>query len=353
MKVLHLPVNVASIPYHTVKGLRQIGVDAKGLIFGEKTCQTSDGLVVIPFVDKNNFKKMQAKMLFSSFFFRMVKWADVIHWYFGSSILPLNIDIGYIKLLNKPAVVEWLGSDIRNYEIEFKDNPYYKRTFLCTVSLKQPTKSFKKQLKFARAGFITLVPPCMLQYVDKTIWNDIHIIRQRIMVSDYEPLYPESKQSCPIIVHAPTKPDLKGTPTILNTIEKLKKEYKFVFHLVQNVSHNETLDFIKKADIFVDQIIIGSHGMAALEAMAYGKPVVCYIKPSLIPTYPPDIPIVNANPDNLLEVLKSLILDSNLRYEIGKKSRDYVEKYHDAIKLAGELKKIYADVIKKRRKVIN
>lgn len=348
MKVLHLPINIASIPSHTVKGLRKIGIDAKGIIFGEKYCQSNDDLIVIP-DSSNSLEKLWKKFIFSGLFVKLVRWADIIHWYFGTTVLPWDLDIRFVSLLRKPALIEWLGSDIRIPEIEFQDNPYYKKTFPSVCPSKQLKKSIKKQKKFAKANFSALVPPCMVQYLKKELWKDIYILRQRIMISEYTPLYPDAEKKCPVIVHTPTNPLLKGTSAVLAVISQLKKKYDFEFHLIQNLPRHEALNFIKKTDIFLDQFILGSHGMAAIEAMACGKPVVCYIKPSLITKYPQDLPIVNANLDNLVMVLEKLIVNGKKRYEIGKQSRNYVERYHDAVKLAHKLVEIYSEIIKKRK----
>lgn len=83
--------------------------------------------------------------------------------------------------------------------------------------------------------------------------------------------------------------------------------------------------------------------------MALGKPAVCYIKPSLVPRYPQDCPIVNANQDNLAEVLGSLLDDGQRRHDIGRRSRAYVEKYHDAHSIARELVGIYEQLLRKTR----
>ncbi|MCM8821279.1 MAG: glycosyltransferase [Candidatus Omnitrophica bacterium] len=346
MKVLHLPVNVASIPSNTIKGLRKIGIDARGLVAQQAYCQSSNGLVVISNKPVKGVNKILEEIVFSYFFLKMLRWADIVHWYFGSSIMPWWLDIRLVKLLNKPALIEWLGSDIRIPEVELKDNPYYRTIFHSPeFPSKQLIKSWRKQKFFANHGFEVLVPPCMLQYLKKDTWNTIHVLRQRIMVSDYIPSYPEPDKKCPVIVHTPTKPVLKGTHSVLNAIERLKKNHCFEFRLIQNLSHADTLQAIRHSDIFLDQFVIGAHGMAALEAMAFGKPVVCYIKPSLVSIYPPDLPIINANQDNLVQILEKLITDGEKRNEIGKKSRNYVEKYHDAVNLAVELKRIYSTVI--------
>ena len=99
---------------------------------------------------------------------------------------------------------------------------------------------------------------------------------------------------------------------------------------------------IQSSDIFVDQLICGSHGMAACEAMSFGKPVLCYLMPELFESgLPSECPIVNTNPSNLEENLIRLITDGKLRQETGLKSRLYVEKYHNADNIAQELVSLF------------
>lgn len=351
MRVLHLPNNIASIPSHTVKGLRQTGVEVYGLMLGNALVQSADGLKVIEPVSRRKvYRWIWRSFRWLYNYLKWVAWADVIHWYF-TPVLPWGLDLKYIKALDKPGVVEWLGSDIRIPEVEFEDNPYYKAAFYngYEYQFESLQRSRQVQKKFAEAGFASIVPVCMLRYVQTDICPRVYVVPQRIVLSDYNPAYPDPAVTRPLIVHAPTAPISKGTPAVLKAIEKLKTMYDFEFRLIHGMSRNEALQVMQRADIFLDQFVLGDHGMAALEAMAFGKPVVCYIKPSMIDKYPPDLPIINATQDNLADVLEPLLRDGELRHEIGKRSRVYVEKYHDAIKLAYRLVDIYQEVIEDKR----
>jgi glycosyltransferase involved in cell wall biosynthesis len=79
--------------------------------------------------------------------------------------------------------------------------------------------------------------------------------------------------------------------------------------------------------------------------MAFGKPVICYIRPDLTETYPQDLPIVSANPDNLYDQLKQLVKDAELRYVLGNKGRKYVEKHHEGTAVIKQLIAIYKQVL--------
>ncbi|HSK72878.1 MAG TPA: glycosyltransferase, partial [Pyrinomonadaceae bacterium] len=162
--------------------------------------------------------------------------------------------------------------------------------------------------------------------------------------------FPDPLNKKPVVVHSPSAPVAKGTKFILQAIESLKAKYDFEFVLVENMAREKALETMRGCDIFVDQLIIGSHGYAAVEAMAFGKPVVCYINPVTGKNYLPELPIFNANPENITEKLEILLKDGALRNELGKKGRNYVEKYHDDKKLAENLAKTYREVIRLHRK---
>lgn len=62
------------------------------------------------------------------------------------------------------------------------------------------------------------------------------------------------------------------------------------------------------------------------------------------------LPIVNATEDTLGEVLEGLLTDGARRYELGVRGRAFVEKYHDALKVASELVAIYEAVLLRHRR---
>jgi len=86
--------------------------------------------------------------------------------------------------------------------------------------------------------------------------------------------------------------------------------------------------------------------------MALGKPVIAYIREEdlkFIPTKMKDeLPVINATPDTIYRVLKKYItVDKNKLVSIGKKSRQFVERWHDPIRIAKRLKRDYEKIMKK------
>ncbi|GAG12616.1 unnamed protein product, partial [marine sediment metagenome] len=131
MKVLHLPVNIASQISVTVRALRDIGVDARGLVL--KNATTQDGSCIecysklsrrkYPIRGRIQRVKWQRAVL------KAIRWADVVHWYYGRGVLPRDFGLKYAAFLNKARIVEFWGSDIRIPEMASTDNPYAARMY--------------------------------------------------------------------------------------------------------------------------------------------------------------------------------------------------------------------------------
>ena len=116
--------------------------------------------------------------------------------------------------------------------------------------------------------------------------------------------------------------------------------------IVEGVNHEQARERYARADIVVDQLNAGWHGVFALESMALGKPVVAHLDPETVEQsaegYGIRVPIVPATKDDLAEKLRPLVEDAALRRETGAASRAYVEQVHDIDVIADRLLSIYA-----------
>ena len=349
MKVLHLPHNIGSKITLTVSALRKIGLDAKGIAINNHLDEAGENVHV--FNPRNysylNPKKYVEYIKANRCLKESIVWADVIHWYYDYRILKSDRFVEMIKHFNKPAVVEWLGSDIRISEFLSKHNPYYKRSFAGDYPYRFETLEHSRamQKKFIDSGFKALVRPELEEFIQKDIVPGYHKINNRVDVASYRCVYPSKENKNPLLVHPVTSREAKGSSYILAAIEKLRSKYKFDFLLLENIPHEEMIKKLAEADVVIDQLILGAFGTISLEGMALGKPVVCYLEDSLRSRLPLTCPIVNANPDTIYTALESLINDPVLRNNVGEQSRKYIEEYHNADKIAHQLKNIYLEVI--------
>lgn len=242
-----------------------------------------------------------------------VKNYDVLHFHYSSGI-PFGLDFPLWKLLGKKAIIHHHGTDIR-YKGEHR---LYSR--------------------FADRIFVST--PDLLYWSKDAIW-----IPNPINLEKYSYLGAKIQQNDGHegvkILHAPSKRKIKGTELILSAVDKLKSEgYKIDLILVENTPHERAVEYYKQADIVVDQLLIGWYGMLAQECMALGKPVCVYIREDL-ESYMPFSPVLNTSAENIVENLRLLVSDRDLREDLGEKGRKYVEQVHDSNKIGRLVTDLY------------
>jgi hypothetical protein len=354
MRVLHLPQNIASQVSITVCALRDIGIDARGLVLAKSSIQSNEAIETFSLVSRRRHPLRGIKQTLPWFYAvqSAIRWADVVHWHSNGRVFPKDLDLKYSALLNKARIVTFWGSDIRIPEIAAIDNPYLRRL------LSDPDNdyhiSYQKsrgvQERFSRHGFNCLIPgPELLAYVQPDLFPSPFKTEAGLALAEFAPRYPDPARNRPVVGHMPSRLMAKGTPSVLRAVEQLKTQRDFEFKLIHDVPRQQALAMVRECDVILDQFVVGAFGLVALEAMALGKPVVCYIKPSVISQLPPGNPIINADPDNLDQVLGELLADGQQRYEIGRQGRVYVERFHDAHQIARQLVAVYEELIEKNR----
>ena len=137
------------------------------------------------------------------------------------------------------------------------------------------------------------------------------------------------------VVHAPSHRGVKGTRHVVAAVEQLRAsglEVELV--LVENVTHAEARRIYETADLAIDQVLAGFYGALAVELMALEVPVVCYLREEDLARLPPamraELPLINAAPANLAAVLREWLgVRRGELHERGRRSRDFVRRWHD------------------------
>ena len=150
------------------------------------------------------------------------------------------------------------------------------------------------------------------------------------------------------IGHAPNHRTIKGTDLLEAAVETLSGEGLDVeLVVIERIPNAEVPAVLAGLDLFAEQFVLGWYGLAAVEAMAAGLPVVARLRPDLVAAYAHLAagrpPIVAADPDQLVDVLRSLALDPARRVELGRAGRRFVEEHHS---LAG-LDRLMGDVLER------
>lgn len=149
--------------------------------------------------------------------------------------------------------------------------------------------------------------------------------------------YHEEPADAPLVVHAPSSRRAKGTYHVLDAVERLEEQgHRFRFELLEGVENWVLKEKLTEAEIVLDQFILPGYGLLAVEAMASG----CAVLGSAIPGYngfPDDCPVVTTTPETLGENLRRILEDAELRRDLARQGRRYVEEHHDHVKVAREV----------------
>ena len=155
---------------------------------------------------------------------------------------------------------------------------------------------------------------------------------------------PPSGRERPVVLHAPSSRTRKGTEYVVAACERLGVELE----IVEGFDHRAAFERYRAADIVVDQLNAGWYGVFAIEAMALGKPVVTFLHEEAVrrteEALGVEVPIVAATKDTLADVLRPLVESPEERARVGAASRAYVERVHDADRIADRLLDLYAQL---------
>jgi glycosyltransferase involved in cell wall biosynthesis len=147
-----------------------------------------------------------------------------------------------------------------------------------------------------------------------------------------------------VVAHAPSRRAVKGTHYVLQAIADLQREGLPVrLQLLEGLENIVVRRLLAACHIVVDQLLVGWFGVLALEAMALGRPVICYLDDRwarLIPETA-DLPIVRATPETLKETLASLVQDPVRCQALGLAGRAYIERVYHPVRLGQALLAIY------------
>ena len=258
--------------------------------------------------------------------------------FIGAYSFLAYIDLPLLKMLGKKIIVFVTGSDLRSYNLlvkELKNDGLYSHAKYLEKDLAEITSSigtidFVQMLKakiIGRYADQIFAQPHMTQFLSRNydfLWVSINLDEVEYKVSESDE---------PLIIHAPTRRSLKGTKYVLPVIQELREEgHRFRFMLCEKMPNEELRKRLADSEIVIDQLLMPSHGLFGVEAMATGNVVLG----SAVPGYngfPKDLPIVTTMPDNLYENLKMMLDNPELRVKLARRGRKYVEKYHDSRKV--------------------
>jgi hypothetical protein len=282
---------------------------------------------------------------------------DVFHFNFGTSLIDLwriglpLMDLPFYKKKGK-IVVTYNGCDARQKYPTIKRVSFsachndYCYQGICNNGVRDDVKRIKIS-KFDRyADAIFAVNPDLLYFLP-TRSNFLPYT-----IADWSQIETQPYRSVDRImriVHSPTNRMAKGSDLIIQALDLLKKRYGNILEvtLIENVPYRKAREIYAKADLAIDQILIGWYGGFAVEAMKMGKPVMAFIRKEDLKFLPQAMAaecekaIIQADPSTIYKKIAEIIEDPSMLKTYRVAALDYVHRWHNPLHVAGIAKSFY------------
>jgi glycosyltransferase involved in cell wall biosynthesis len=156
-----------------------------------------------------------------------------------------------------------------------------------------------------------------------------HLLPVVVDVDGWASSAPVMEREVPVVVHAPSRAALKGSDHVDHALTALVGEGLVEYQRLDAVPREQVREAIRGADIVVDQFGIGTYGVLAVEALAAGRVVVAHVAERYREAFGGEVPIVEATPDHLADVLRGLVADRAAAAAAAASGPGYAAKVHD------------------------
>ncbi len=355
MKVLHLPTAVGGNAFGLAEAEKQLGIESRVLI-AEHFRYAQRGDIHLDLDSSQSLPKRLGKL--AKTFFKIRSKFDAFHFNFGQSLINfpslrwMSVDLPFYPD-NAKLFVTYNGSDARQRLIrkdadikgEGHNQGIYKNILKDADQDPRRRSAIMKMARHAKhmwalnPDLLWFLPEDKSSFLPYTIagWNEL---KQHSHSFDGKALK---------VIHAPTHRGFKGTDHIQEAVNRLTEKHPgcVEFSLMEGRTHPELMAQMQKADLVVDQVMIGWYGATAVEAMKMGKPVIARIAERDLRFLPPRMAedvreaFINADPFNLHAVLKKCVENRKYLQEKARAGLEYVHKWHDPVYVAKLTKEKY------------
>ncbi|CAB3650635.1 hypothetical protein LMG26788_02849 [Achromobacter pulmonis] len=378
-RVLHLPTSVGGNPQGLSAALRQEGVASDTLTTEQNYLQYPVDIVVNP----EGVGPLGREWRRWQTLWRDVPGYDVLHFNFGTTLArphawsaspgsgwlkrlmyPLHavylwllqgIELTRAKRRGVPMFVTYQGDDARQGDYSLAHFP------ICIARQVGPDYYNAASDAFKRRQIRRLD-----KYCDRIYSVNPDLLRvlparaefvpySHIFLEEWSPHYTQGEPRSLRIAHAPSNRQVKGTDHILAALESLRKRgFEFELILVEGMSHAQARQQYERADVLVDQLFAGWYGGLAVELMALGKPVLSYIRQEDLSLLPPDmvrdLPVLQITATTVEQALERVMRMPRAELVAwARRSRAYVERWHDPHAIARKIKADYEEALARRR----
>jgi len=381
LRILHVPGATGGHPQGLARAEREIGLDSRSIVFEASPFGYEADEVVLGLSPS-----LSERARLEAYRFRVLARAlggayDVVHYNFGQSLFPRPIVPGSpavagfpsslqqiyrgwsallgmrdLALLHRRGValfVTFQGDDVRQADVCRARFEWAPASELAPTAVELGMDRARRTVarRFERyADCIYYLNPDLAYVLPP--WSRF-VAYAHIDPREWRP-EPRPPNPRPLVVHAPTARTIKGTHHLLEAADALRAEgVAFDLELVEGRTQAEARQVFARADLLVDQLMLGWYGGLAVEGMALGVPVIAHVRAGDLEHVPrafaQELPIIDATPVSIRDVLRTWLVERRDELpEVGRRGRAFVERWHDPLRVAADVADDYRAAVARR-----
>jgi len=372
--VLHCPTAVGGHPPMLVRAERELGLESRLVVFEPQPVDYPvDEVLFTPGSGRVRREAQRWGLLR-----RALREFDVVHFNFGSSILPRRYptsvtgnagvgrslygvyaglvqlrDLPLLKRAGKAIVVTYQGDDARQGDV--LQGLGYRFPPELLDSYYPPELDRHKRVAIAafdrHADAIFALNPDLLHMLPA---RAEFLPYASVDPAEWRPVSAPEHSGPRVVVHAPSDRRAKGTRFLLEAVERLRRDgFELELQLVEEMDHRAARRQYERADLVVDQLVAGWYGSVAVESMALGKPVLAYVRDADLGGIPEamraELPVIVATTETIADVLAEWVTTRRSELPaVGQRGRAFVERWHDPRRIAARTKHVYERSVRQR-----
>ena len=379
VRIAHVPRNIGGNTTGLNDGLRRLGFESEMITFVHDAFGFSTGGTVQPAL----IREMKRVLAIP----RVLLSHDVIHYNAGTTIampaLPLSfselrrrpvhflvvelhsrllglvqlLELAAARLLRRTLVMTFQGDDARQGDVSLRmfDDSIARHVDDSYYNARSDRAKRRRIVRFRRFGVKMLalnpdllhVLPDGSRFVPYTNVDEARMDRGGSEIQDLGTVKVGARALR--AVHAPSHRAAKGTKHVIEAVEALQREgHAIELILVENMMNEVAREIIEGADVLIDQVHAGWYGGVAVEAMAAGVPVVCFIREADLRFIPEgmqqDLPIIRTTSADLRgSLLEFLSMSDGEKHRLSTASRSYVRRWHNPGLIASQVADLYGE----------
>jgi glycosyltransferase involved in cell wall biosynthesis len=329
-RILHAPRNIGGNPLGLSRAERELGFRSDVLVLE----QHPFGYEADIDLGLERWPQPAATVKRGIWALRSLAAYDVFHYNFGQTIYQrldrrgrLHTELPWLKRMGKRILVTFQGDDVRPPEA----NPFadYSEEGL---ALQERFQERRRDALLRFADRVFFLNPDLRRWLPGAEFRAYASVDPQAI-----PPSPLPEREEVVVAHAPSDRKQKGTERIIAVVSSLRDEgLPIRLVLIEGVSREEALELTRDADLVIDQVNLGWYGGYSVEAMAIGRPVLCYIRDDQPGDNPwgEELPIIRATAETLRDDLRALIRDPERMRRVASQGRSFVELRHDPHRIA-------------------